>query len=322
MPKPQARFKDSIRIANKNKAVLMTVISYGNHLQSGKNWDLFLALSEQCHAEKTIEKLIIITTGYLQRHYLSLGLNKALSEQEIEEKTLILDSQWLEKNIKTDLEFQIPIEIIGWKDLLSKTSSVHPLGYDKFFQQIKEDYNEKGSEFRNLVDKHAASYVAKKINSFVNKNADMKYEHFLEKAVDYLLEECAAILQLNKCGGDFLSYPGGMNPPARHIWKKYFPKSSLRYVCYELKKEKSSSSNSYTYFKPKNKSSSFKDNESHLFCFVKCNLEILNWNSEQELSFFKGFKNLIHQIDNSPQFSQTQQDAIPIRKTIIHRNSI
>lgn len=322
MPKVQARFKDSIRISTKNTAVLMTVISCGNHLQTGKNWDHFLALSEQCYADRTLEKLIIITTGYLQRHYLSLGLSRSLTEQEIEEKTLTLDSQWLKTNIKTPSGFQIPIEIISWKDLLKKESRANSLDFGEFFQKIKEDYNEKDSQFRNLVHEHAASYVAKKINSFLKENVDTNYDHFLKVAIDYILEECAAILQLNKCGGDFLSYPGGMNPPARHIWNKYFQEASLRYVRYELKQEKPYSSTPYTHFKPKKVSASFKDNECHLSCFVQCNLETLEWNVKQEVRFVKEFRKLIHRIDNYSQFYQTQQDAIQIRKTIMHRNSI
>ncbi|MFZ0219492.1 MAG: hypothetical protein WAL30_04735 [Candidatus Aquirickettsiella sp.] len=322
MPKLQARFKDSIRTSNKNTAVLMTVISCGNHLQSGKNWDHFLALSEQSYAEKTLEKLIIITTGYLQRHYLSLGLKRLLTEQEIEEKTLTLDSQWLKNHIKIPSGFKIPIEVISWQDLLNKTSNSNSLEFGEFFQQITEDYRKKDSAFRNLVNEHAASYVAKKINSFLKENIDTNYDQFLKVAIDYILEECAAIVQLNKCGGDFLSYPGGMNPPARHIWNKYFQENSLRYVRYEIKQEKPSSPSPYTHFKPKKVSASFKDNECHLSCFVKCNLETSEWNIKQEVRFIKEFRKLIHRIDNYSEFFQTQQDAIQIRKTIIHRNSI
>lgn len=325
MPKAQARFKDSIRIPNKNTAVLMTVISCGNHLQSGKNWDHFLALSEQCYAEKTLKKLIIITTGYLQRHYLSLGLARSLTEQEIEEKTLTLDSQWVKTNIKkTTSGYLIPIEIISWKDLLNKKSRSNSLDFDDFFQQIKEDYRKKDSEFRNLVNTHAASYVTKKINSFLKENVDTNYNHFLKVAIDYILEECAAILQLNKCGGDFLSYPGGMNPPARHIWDKYFKEASLRYVRYELKQEKPYSPSLYTHCKSKKVSASSKDNEYHLSCFVKYRLEeqALKWNIKQEVRFVKEFNKLIHGIDNHPEFYKTQQDAIQIRKTIMRRNSI
>jgi hypothetical protein len=65
----RARFKDSIRIPTKNSAVLMTVISLGNHLQAGQQWNHFLDLADLSVEEKSLEKLVIVTTGHLQCHY-------------------------------------------------------------------------------------------------------------------------------------------------------------------------------------------------------------------------------------------------------------
>lgn len=99
MLKLQARFKDSITLTDKSTAVLMTVISCGNNGQTGKKWDHFCDLVEHSFKEGTIEKLIVVMTGGLQRHYVSLG-SKLLSDQEIEARIHEFDQQWLKKNIK------------------------------------------------------------------------------------------------------------------------------------------------------------------------------------------------------------------------------
>ncbi|HEY2566941.1 MAG TPA: response regulator [Candidatus Aquirickettsiella sp.] len=85
MTKLQARFKDSITHPHKNSVVLMTAISCGNQGQTGDNWDHFCDLVEHYYKEESIEKLIVVTTGGLQRHYMSLG-SRSLSAQEIEQK--------------------------------------------------------------------------------------------------------------------------------------------------------------------------------------------------------------------------------------------
>ncbi len=326
MPKLQARFKDSLRLPTKNSAVLMTVISSGNKLQKGKYWNHFFDLIAHCFTEKTIEKLIIITTGYLQRHYFSLGLQLSLTEQEIEKKALALDSDWLKKHVHNLTGSILPIEIVDWKQLLNKAaSSANFLSFDNFFQKIKKDYIDQDPEFRNLVNEHATAYVAKKINNYLKENINtVNYNDFLKISIDYILEECAAILQLIKCNADFLTYPSGMNPPARHIWNKYFKDSSLGYVRYEIKQERAYSPTLHTHFKPAEKKlMCFKEQEeSHLTCYVKCTLETLEWDLKQELRFIKEFRRLIHQIDNYPSTYQAQQEPTKESRMIIHRNSI
>ena len=130
-----------------------------------------------------------------------------------------------------------------------------------------------------------------------------------------MLEECAAILQLHKCNADLFTYPGGINPPGRHIWNKYFKDSSLRYIRYEIKLDKSLQSDSSA-SSSLSKSTFFKEQPCHLACYIQCNLKAHNWNLPQEIRFIKEFKKLIHQID------QSEQDAIDQRKTITHRKSI
>lgn len=315
MIKRQARFKDSITLTYKNTAVLMTVISCGNHGQTGRKWDHFCDLIEHSYKKGAIEKLIVVMTGGLQRHYVSLG-SKLFSDQEIEAKIHEFDQQWLEKNIKIPSQYTIPIEIISWKDLLNKSYSMNSQNFDEFFKKIREDYDHNDCEFKNLVNKHASMYVAKKINHFLKENIDFSYDCFLKVAVNYILEECAAILQLHKCNADLLAYPGGINPPCRHIWDKYFKDSSLRYIRYEIKSDKSLQADSSASFG--SKPIFFEENTSHLFCYIKYSLKNINWTPHQEISFFKGIKKLIYETSH---LAEAQQDTIDQRKTITVRRS-
>jgi hypothetical protein len=57
-------------------------------------------------------------SGYLQRHYFSLGLKFQVTEQEIEEKALPLDHHWLKKHINNLTGSTLPIEVVDWKQLL------------------------------------------------------------------------------------------------------------------------------------------------------------------------------------------------------------
>jgi hypothetical protein len=319
MTKLQARFKDPITLSHKSTPVLMTAISCGNQGQTGDQWDLFCDLAERCYREKSIEKLIVVTTGGLQRHYMSLG-SKPLSDQEIEAKIHEFDQQWVKKNIKNPSQYTIPIEVICWKDLLNKSYSMDSQNFDEFFKKIREDYDRNDREFKNLVNKHASTYVTKKMNRFLKENIDVSYEHFLKVAVNYVLEECAAIFQLHKCNADLFTYPGGINPPGRHIWNKYFKDSSLKYIRYEIKQDKSLQSDASASFQ--SKSSFFKEQPCLLACFIQYNLRAHNWNLPQEMRFIQEFTKLIYQIDHYAEFYKTQQEAIDQRRTITHRRSI
>lgn len=314
MTKLQARFKDSITLPHKSTAVLMTAISCGNQGQTGDHWDHFCDLVEHCYKEKSIEKLIVVTTGGLQRHYVLLE-STPLSDQEIEEKIHEFDRQWIKKNIKIPSKYTLPIEIISWKELLTKSYSIDSQNFEEFFKKVRDDYDHNDREFKNLVNKHASTYVTKKMNRFVKEKIEVSYDYFLKVAVNYVLEECAAILQLHKCNADLFTYPGGINPPGRHIWNKYFKDSSLRYIRYEIKLDKSLQSDSSA-SSSLSKSTFFKEQPCHLACYIQCNLKAHNWNLPQEIRFIKEFKKLIHQID------QSEQDAIDQRKTITHRKSI
>lgn len=283
---PGARFKDSIQIKGKESAILLTVISLESALQRGSQWTSFLELVDHCFLEKTLSKLIIVTTGHLQRHYFSLELEKPLEEKEIEEKTIALDQQWLEKQSASLNKLKIPVEILHWKDLLNKLTVLNGRSFLEFSQLIQSDYAN-NKEFKHLVDKHADGYVNRK---FIQQSKVTHFDcnQFHQAAVDYVLEECAAIQQLFRCNADLLTYPHGINPPASYVWSKYFKEESLRYVRYKTKNN--------------NLEANKKLSAQHYLAgYVDGSLRGKSWNLFQECLFIRGVKALIDAINAKEQ---------------------
>jgi len=308
---PETYFKDSIRVPEKEAAVLMTVISLENHLQQGAYWSQFLNLVDHCFEEKKLEKLIIITTGYLQRHYFSLGSEPLLEKTAIDEKTQALDRHWLEKQNSGLENLKIPYEVIYWQALLNEKS------FDAFLQQIKTDYKD-NKEFKHLVDNHVNRYVARKISHYCKGNDQIDRNYFYNIAVDYILEECAALGQLFCCRADLLTYPQSINPPANYVWRKYFRNEPLRYVRYETKSLELQHLPAPTVpgclFTIEAKDIFLRYIVEYMYDLLKQE----HWNVTQQYQFIQGFVHLITAINAA----YAPRDTPPETITITRRNSL
>jgi len=312
---PGARFKDSIQIKDKESAILMTVISLDSALQRGSQWTDFLELVDRCFIEKTLSKLIIITTGYLQRHYFSLGLEKPLEEKEIEEKAIALDQQWLEKQNAILEGLKIPLEIISWKDLLNRPTTINSRSFEQFFQLIQSDYAKK-REFKHLVNKHADGYVTRKILLYCKGKEHFDRNQFHQVVINYVLEECAALQQIFSCGADFLTYPHGKTPPANYVWNTYFKDESLSYVRYETKTLDIK-------IVPTTQSSLFRTKKEDLSIncasnYVHWALKQERWSLPQQYQFIRGVEQLVTLVNAQ----NIQQETAQGISKITHRRSV
>ncbi len=278
---PNACFKDSLRQPEKNSAVLMTVISVGNSLQQGVNFGHFVDAVNQEFKKGTLEKLIIVTTGYLQRHYFSLGLDNPLDKKILEENAVVMDQAWLDKNEQYLKNLKLPVEIKNWREVLE----LEPVGkFTDFLQKLKNHYQENKS-FKRVVTKHARQYVARKITNYLSDNdRNVEFDAFMKVAIDYILEELAAIVQLKKCNADFFTYPSQMNPPACHVAKYFVKETALKYVEYEIGEFKKSST---FFFQPSTLSAQY----------AQWSLDQMNWSSRQEFQFIQGFHQLLDSIN-------------------------
>lgn len=212
------------------RSVLMTVISLENTLQQGEEWKKFLDEIERRYVKGEVAKLIVVTTGYLQRYYFPLNSNAALGKEQIEAKAACLDDQWLKKQGVDFKQLKVPIAVFNWKDLLEQPDQKEFSSYNTFLQTIKDDFVN-DEQFRKLVNIHAEHYISRRQTTASNQNA-------FEKAVkNYILEECAALQKLFQQGADRLLYPNSKPPPVNYIWKKYFSEQRLVYTNYKLTKK-------------------------------------------------------------------------------------
>jgi len=226
-----AQWTDPRLVTQKPDAVWMTVISVSNPKQQGKNFQGFLQLVNQAFQQGSIRQLIIVTTGYLQRHYFSLGLAEPLSEAALEQKAQQLDQQWLDQHQPWLEQLKVPVAIKRWQEVLN---SEPRQAFDDFAGQLKQRY-QTHTRFRKYVDQHAEHYVQRKMEAYVaNGTQRVSVEEFKRVALDYILEELAAYVQLKQCGADLFTYPGAMNVPAQHMIKYLFKGNSLPYVPYQL----------------------------------------------------------------------------------------
>lgn len=299
---PNACFKDSLRLPTKNSAVLMTVISVGNSLQQGVNFGHFVDAVNQEFKKGTLEKLIIVTTGYLQRHYFSLGLENPLDKKTLEENAAAMDQAWFNNNDHYLKQLKLPIEKKNWKEVLE----LEPVGeFTDFLQKLKNHYQENKS-FKKAVTKHTRHYVTRKINQYLAENGrKIEFDDFMKVAVDYILEELAGYVQLKKCGADFFTYPGSMNPPACHVSKHFVKETAFKYIEYEIGEFKKAPT---LFFQPSTVSAQY----------AQWSLNRVQWNIPQQFLFVREFNRLISNINTLPE----QNEPITSATKITHRRSV
>lgn len=178
----KAKFIGGLKL-NPNEIVsLTTVISMTNQNQTGIAFEAFVELINR-HSSR-VEKLDIILSCYLHRHYVDL------------KTALKLGDNWIVENRSSLEKIKIPYEISAWRALLEKPA------FSLVEKKVKEIYNE-NIEFQNIVNAVAVQHAGK---------ADF------ESAKAYVLEECATTLLIEgrEC------YPGmGLGKAVHYILKLF-----------------------------------------------------------------------------------------------------
>ena len=279
----------------KQPAVLMTVISLDNAKQQGPQWGQFLQRVEQGFQAQEFSKFIIVTTGYLQRHYFSLGLATPLDEATLAEQAKAEDAKWLAKAAAGFKELSAKPEIISWQRLLAQPTPEQSLSFSDFLVKVHEEYAT-NEHFKALVEHHANHYVHRKIAHYLKKEPMLQAEVFSRAAIDYVLEECAAVQQLFRCGADILFYPGGMNPPASYIWNTYFSHQALVY---------------------KSKLPAVSSSLLMPYC-EQLLVKVKDWNRRQQTEFIRRCNALVQTIQDH---RLTQEDSAP-KTALFYRRSV
>ncbi|WP_218814612.1 hypothetical protein [Rickettsiella endosymbiont of Dermanyssus gallinae] len=272
----KANFKSSFNHPSKNSVCVLTVISMNSEKQSEDNFKAFLlALNEQYEFGR-VHKLIIVVSGGLHRHY--IGLDKKLAGEQVVKLANDMDEAWIASNQEILNCLKFDYQIITWDKLLEDKEE-----FQVFFVQVKNDYLSKDKAFRSKVLQHSGGYYAEKLYAKLRqKMPDITLDACREAAINYVLDECAVLVSLNRLA-DYLVYPGKMNPCASHIYKNYFSdrEEFLRYIEYSLtmpkqvKKETASNDSAVDVYGPRFFCNS-KQLDKKILCSTKTLLKELN----------------------------------------------
>src|SRR5260363_390101 len=105
--------------------------------------------------------------------------------------------------------------------------------YAHFKQQVEKDCNGANKELQNEFNKHTKKYAKKLKERCVHKKPS--FDACLQASKNYVIEECAALIQPVKLNADFLTYPGNMNPCAKQVYTKYASHfTTLKYARYAV----------------------------------------------------------------------------------------
>ncbi len=175
---------------------------------------------------------------------------------------------------------------------------------------VKNDYfNGKNKEFKHLVDDHADRYITRKIKIYLKEQKqEINRDDFFKVAIDYALEECAALVQLFRCGADRLVYPNGKPPPINHIWKKYFADVPLHYEnCKPTKTKAIPTINRHSSFLPVS-----QDNLTVEYAHWALNkVPWASLKSEQQFQFIQGLDRLLCSVSSK----QLEEESFqPLRR--------
>lgn len=166
------------------------VISVGQPYHEGNKFRATLR-----EVNKQFKKCTIIVSDTLQRYTLAIQDGLTKTPDDFYELSLNLGTEWIERNQHIiDEELKIPHQIVRW-ELFSKNSL-----FKDDHKKVKELYNT-NSDYKAVIDDVAKDFLKR------NSKIDTEYAKNFAYSVEYLLEECAIVLQWKEFGCDYEVYP-------------------------------------------------------------------------------------------------------------------
>jgi vacuolar-type H+-ATPase subunit E/Vma4 len=198
----KAFFKENLEGIS-GKISITLVISIENESFHGEAFKSFIELVNQ--KKEKIEKLVIIDTTYLNRHY-----DKTLANEKLE-------SPWLRSHKEIINGCEAITEVKSWLDHINSEE------YKKTHATLLASYQ--GDEHGCNVDEKLRDIVLSTAKNFSHKAP-------LKQTVSYLLEECAGAAVLN----GYVTYAGDFNAAIKYTLSKY--NTDLKLISYKIKDKK------------------------------------------------------------------------------------
>jgi hypothetical protein len=289
-----AKFKDSITHPTKNSICLLTVISVDQEYQQGESFKAFChLLSQEYELNKSINKLIVVETGYLKRHY--IRLNPKLNIEEATAKAKHWGAEWVKKHKLYLEKLPVPYEVKSWEEIIRPLTNTNEINFSNHLNKIKNDYEKEDDRLKDLVNALSRNYAFKLVDEWEREGIKLKFDTCFQAAKNYLIEEGAIIFELIKLGADYITYPDRSNPVLKYIYKKYLietdPLPWKRYQVINMKEfdDCSNVKNTFNSTHFSKLQESISTTLTHV-CY--------NWDDGQFKNFYKGFVTLVSNIDN------------------------
>lgn len=293
----EANFKGNFDHSKDKAICVLTIISMNSEKQSGDNFKAFLRSLNKQYELGRVQKLIIVVSGGLYLHYIKL--DKELTNQKADKLAEDMDCCWITDNQEALKCLKFDYEILNWSKLLE-----NQIEFNRFLNQIKDDYNFKDEIFKNKVRLHSGKYYAKKLyENLKGKISGIKLSDCEEAAINYVLNECAVLIALDRWA-DYLVYPGKINPCFEHVYEKAIENKET-YIKFKEYKLKSISEKSSIFFQNNNfiQTKLFSDKEEskrkiRLDVANRTKAFLKNASSSQIKNFVEGFDKLLTTLNN------------------------
>lgn len=188
----------------------LVTISVGQEVHEGDKF-----LSTLSVVNKSFKKATLCVDDTLQRH--SMALVHHTTAAEMLEAAENAGNEWLERNLALIEKLDIDWEIVRWNDWL-------------YHQDFKDAYLRVEEKLKQDITYH--ELVVSSVNEFAERYArrvpkeDYDYNRVARVCLNYLKEECAAMLLWQNQGWHFEVYPGKRNAAMRATHCRFIlPKS-------------------------------------------------------------------------------------------------
>jgi hypothetical protein len=165
-------------------------ISVGSQAHEGEKFRATIKM-----VNKYFQKCIIVMGDTLQRHTMASNFVDKTAD-DLRNLSEHLGDEWLGRNFEAIKdELKIPYEIVRWD---------HWLNDDKFpgHLEIVKNLYTTNQEFKSSVDETIEEFMKR----YKSRNPNLNEQKIIANSLNYLLEECACMLQLIDLGYDYEVY--------------------------------------------------------------------------------------------------------------------